>query len=97
MTTRRNLLKSIGLSTLALSTLSAYSCSEGRKEEATAMPNGDDPEYWQKLRKQFMLADDKVFFNTGTVGVMPRVVVEAVTKHLNYMAADVADWPYKGG
>lgn len=96
MTTRRNLLKSLGLGTLALSTLSAYSCSsDTQTAEVNSMPTNDDPEYWQKLRKQFMLSDDKVFFNTGTVGVMPRVVVEAVTRHLNYMATDVADWPYK--
>jgi len=95
MITRRNLLKSIGLSSLALPSLPLLGASIDEPWQPTEMPDKDDPEYWKKLRKEFMLSDDKVFFNTGTVGVMPRVVVNAVTKHLNYMAADVADWPYK--
>lgn len=94
MATRRHLLKSLGFTALALPTIPFYNASR-TAVYPSPFPEKDDPEYWAKIRKQFMLAGDKVFFNTGTVGVMPRVVVEAVTKHLNYVAADVADWPYK--
>lgn len=94
MVTRRNLIKSLGLSALALPSFSIGDLN-ANPLSMSDMPDADEPEYWDKLRKQFMLSDDKVFFNTGTVGVMPRRVVEAVTKHLNYMATDVADWPYK--
>lgn len=94
MVTRRNLIKSLGLTALALPSLTGNALAQAPHSSST-MPDKEDPEYWVKLRKQFMLSNDKVFFNTGTVGVMPRVVVEAVTKHLNYMAVDVADWPYK--
>lgn len=93
MISRRNLLKSIGLTTLALPAIPVLGSDDSHHE--LALPDKADPDYWIKLRKQFMLADDKVFFNTGTVGVMPRPVVNAVTKHLNYMAKDVADWAYK--
>lgn len=93
MISRRNLIKSIGLTTLALHSLPLFGGVP--IDHQINLPDKADPDYWIKLRKQFMLADDKVFFNTGTVGVMPRVVVNAVTKHLNYMAADVADWAYK--
>ncbi len=93
MATRRNLLKSLGFTALALPSLPLYGIAG--PSSFPPMPAKDDPEYWAKVRKQFMLAEDKVFFNTGTVGVMPKRVVEAVTKHLHYMAADVADWPYK--
>ncbi|MEQ8359515.1 MAG: aminotransferase class V-fold PLP-dependent enzyme [Cytophagales bacterium] len=96
MISRRNLLKSIGLSAIAIPSLSIAGCAQDKTMQSdVAMPASGDPQYWQKLRKQFLLAEDKVFFNTGTVGVMPKPVLEAVTKHLNYMAADVADWAYK--
>ncbi|HEY5690608.1 MAG TPA: aminotransferase class V-fold PLP-dependent enzyme [Cyclobacteriaceae bacterium] len=93
MISRRNLIKSFGLTTLALPAIPLLGSDVFNHE--INLPDKADPDYWGKLRKQFMLADDKVFFNTGTVGVMPRPVVNAVTKHLNYMATDVADWAYK--
>jgi len=61
------------------------------------MPRDGDPAYWAKIRDQFMLAKDKVFFNNGTIGAMPRVVFEKTTEHLRKMATDVADWDYKPG
>ena len=59
------------------------------------MPASDDPEFWKKIRDQFPLAKDKVFFNPGTVGAMPTVVVDRMIEHLKYIATDVADWAYK--
>src|SRR5450432_3607882 len=56
----------------------------------------DDPAYWSKVRDQFMLARDKVFFNNGTIGAMPKVVFERTVEHLRKMAADLADWDYHG-
>lgn len=89
MTSRRNALKSLGLAALALPALSAHA------ESTPAMPLATDPQYWKKIRSQFMLANDKVFFNPGTVGVMPKVVVDKMTEHARYLAAHVADWAYK--
>jgi len=89
MTSRRNALKSLGLAALALPTLSAQA------ESTPAMPLAHDPQYWKKIRSQFMLANDKIFFNPGTVGVMPKVVVDKMTEHARYLAAHVADWAYK--
>jgi selenocysteine lyase/cysteine desulfurase len=60
------------------------------------LPRPDDPAYWDKIRDQFLLAHDKVFFNTGTIGAMPRVVFERTVDHLRQMATDVADWDYRG-
>ena len=59
------------------------------------MPVADDPQFWSKVRDQFMLAKDKVFFNPGTVGAMPRVVFDKMVEHLKYIGTDVADWAYK--
>jgi isopenicillin-N epimerase len=67
------------------------------KSAAPALPHADDAAYWSKIRDQFLLAKDKVFFNNGTIGAMPRVVFERTVEHLRKMATDVADWDYKPG
>ncbi|MFO0490074.1 MAG: hypothetical protein ACK5ZY_17545, partial [Cyclobacteriaceae bacterium] len=85
MSTRRKLLKSIALAPLALGGVSALAGT------TTAMPAADDPDYWRKIRDQFLLAKDRVFFNPGTVGAMPRVVVEKVNEHMIKLATEVAD------
>lgn len=90
MSTRRKLLKSIALAPLALGGVSALAGT------TTAMPAADDPDYWRKIRDQFLLAKDRVFFNPGTVGAMPRVVVEKVNEHMIKLATEVADWEYRG-
>lgn len=90
MTSRRNALKSIGLTALAIPSLAIQT-----RAENPVMPIADDPQYWNKIRDQFMLSKDSVFFNPGTVGAMPRVVVDKMTEHLRYIGEHVADWAYK--
>lgn len=90
MINRRTAIRSLGF-TLATPLLSSYV----PHDHEPSLPSADDPTFWTEVRKQYMLADDKVFFNPGTVGVMPRVVVKAVTDHLTNMAVNVADWAYK--
>jgi selenocysteine lyase/cysteine desulfurase len=86
-------LKSLGLSALAIPTWSY--AKNWRANQTDAMPDAGDPEYWKKVRDQFSLDRDKVFFNTGTIGAMPKVVVEKMTEHLKYVGSGVADWAYK--
>jgi selenocysteine lyase/cysteine desulfurase len=88
MTGRRNFLRS--LSTGIAAPLLAPAA-------VPPMPAPGDPAYWNKIRDQFLLARDKVFFNNGTIGAMPRVVVERTVEHLRKMATDVADWDYSPG
>lgn len=90
MTSRRAALKSIGLTALAIPTLKFDGQAAIR-----SMPAANDPAYWNKIRDQFMLSRDSVFFNPGTVGAMPRIVVERMTQHLNYIGEHVADWAYQ--
>lgn len=90
MTSRRKVIKSLSLTALALPVLSTASFSQ-----SPGMPEADDPQYWAKIRDQFSLARDKVFFNPGTVGAMPRVVVDKMVEHVRYLAENVADWAYK--
>ena len=94
MISRRRALKSLGLTALSLPTLSGNSMSSDLLTLA-ALPAANDPAFWRGVREQYMLSKEQVFFNTGTIGVMPRVVVERVTRHMNYLATNVADWAYK--
>ena len=94
MISRRNLIKSLGLSAFTFPSLSSLSnpILESRSE---TLLNPDDPDFWKSVRNQFPLDKDTVFFNPGTVGAMPNVVVEKMTDHLKYIASRPADWAYK--
>lgn len=89
MTLRRNFIASLAAPLLAR--------AQNRGTSAPALPQADDPAYWAKIRDQFPLARDKVFFNNGTIGAMPKVVLDRTVEHLRKMATDVADWDYKPG
>ena len=47
-----------------------------------------DDAYWQRVRREFNLVDDISYMNTGTMGPIPRPVVEAQTRYLRDLAAD---------
>ena len=66
-----------------------------RGDAASGWPGNDDPQYWAKLRKQFLLREDEVFFNTATLGSPPRVVVDAVAASMRDLAGTIAEWDYK--
>lgn len=102
MTTRRELIKKVAFSAAALPFLSqgAWAARLSNLDNLRSefrippMPSGDDEAFWQEIRKQFMLRTDEVFFNTGTLGAMPRVVVARMTEHLHKAASDIAEWDY---
>jgi selenocysteine lyase/cysteine desulfurase len=89
MTLRRNFLASLAAPLLAR--------AQSRGAGAGVLPRPSDPAYWDRVRDQFPLARDKVFFNNGTIGAMPKVVLDRTVDHLRKMATDVADWDYKPG
>ena len=41
-----------------------------------------DEAYWRRVRDQFLLSPNGIYFNTGTVGASPRMVLDAVVKHM---------------
>ena len=92
---RRSFLKSIATS-LAVPFLPQAATAQHQSAGAPALPRPDDAAYWSKVRDQFMLARDKVFFNNGTIGAMPKVVFDRTVEHLRKMATDLADWDYHG-
>jgi isopenicillin-N epimerase len=92
MISRRNLIKSLGLSAFTLPSFASFSTTFPQND---ALLGPDDPDFWKSVRNQFPLDKDTVFFNPGTVGAMPKVVVEKMTAHLKYIASNAADWAYK--
>jgi selenocysteine lyase/cysteine desulfurase len=54
----------------------------------------DGESYWNHLRWQFLIPEDQAFFNTGTLGASPRMVIDAVTEHLRYVEESLALWDY---
>ncbi|MBI4512908.1 MAG: aminotransferase class V-fold PLP-dependent enzyme [Gemmatimonadetes bacterium] len=64
---------------------------------ASLVPFGDVPEdeFWKELRKEFPIPTEEAFFNTGTLGVSPRPVLDAVIQHMRWVEESVAHWDYK--
>ena len=99
MNHRRNFLKSVSSVALGAPLLADSAFAQNpdeRPEFALPLPSPDSPQYWDKVRDQFLLARDNVFFNNGTIGAMPRVVVDRVVDHLQRLATSVAEWDYVG-
>jgi selenocysteine lyase/cysteine desulfurase len=90
MTARRAFIRSASLA------FGFWRGSAPAAQTAPPLPAAGDPLYWDKIREQFLLAHDKVFFNCGTIGAMPKVVFDRTVDHLRKMAVDVADWDYRG-
>jgi len=99
MTTRRSFLASLtaGFLVPLLHTGSKFAKVTELLSEAGDWPGDSDPRYWEKLRRQFLLREDEVFFNTGTLGSPPRMVIDAVTQNMRHLAATMAEWDYKPG
>lgn len=73
---------------LAPSTLLA---ARGGLEKLTS----NEAAFWQKVRSEFLIPPEEAFFNTATLGSMPRPVVEAVTTNMTELTATVAHWDYR--
>lgn len=45
-----------------------------------------EPEFWDLVRSAFLIPADRIYLNVGTLGVQPRVVVDAVIEHTRRVA-----------
>jgi selenocysteine lyase/cysteine desulfurase len=59
-----------------------------------AWPAKDDPEFWAKIRDQFYFPAGEAFFNTGTIGAVPRYVLERVIEDMRTLESTVTRWDY---
>jgi len=55
---------------------------------------GDGESYWHHLRWQFLIPEGQAYFQTGTLGASPRLVVDAVAEHMRYVEETLALWDY---
>jgi selenocysteine lyase/cysteine desulfurase len=65
----------------------------GRELERGGAP--DDEEFWRFVRGQFLIPEDRIYLNNGTLGPSPSVVVDAVAEHARRVAATYppgVDW-----
>jgi len=66
------------------------------EEKGKEFKEGTEEKFWQQVRQEFMLDPQQVFFNTGTLGAMPRRVFNRVVDHLRLCAEKIAEWDYYG-
>jgi selenocysteine lyase/cysteine desulfurase len=94
MTTRRNFLKTLTLTAFALPPNLQWDFTKSNVD-GMVFPAEGDPSYWKKIRKMFPMPEGQAFFNTGTLGAQPTVVLESTIEHMKKVATDIAEWDYK--
>jgi hypothetical protein len=83
MIDRRGFLSSMaGVATLSASSFPEI-CNDLLGQAPASLPDHtlydkDEESYWSELRKQFLIPEDEVYLNNGTVGSSPAPVLRAV-------------------
>jgi selenocysteine lyase/cysteine desulfurase len=95
MLDRRAFLGSAAVTALAARSARADSLSAPANPGWPPAVFQDDESYWRNLRREFLIPAEEAFFNTGTLGSPPRVVLQAVTDHLGQAAGTIAHWDYQ--
>ena len=57
-------------------------------------PDDSDPAFWDRIRDQFYFPRGQAYFNTGTLGAVPRPVLERVIDDLRTLATTIPMWDY---
>jgi isopenicillin-N epimerase len=69
--------------------------SEALADEPFLVPAGDDDAaVFAAARKRFLFPTDVTYCNTGTLGAIPRDVVDVVVNGLARLEQELPDWPY---
>ena len=85
---RRELLRSLAYSAALFGLPAAAATEDAPELPGTALLDGDAERYWSQLRaEQFLMPGKRAFLNTGSLGVAPRPVVEAISDYLQQAAA----------
>lgn len=53
-------------------------------------------QFWKKLRKQFPMPKNEAYFNTGTLGAQPKIVLEKMIENMRFNAVNCAKTDYQG-
>jgi len=60
-----------------------------------AWPAPADPHFWRWVRSQFDIPKDESYFNTGTLGAVPRPVMETLAAHMREIEKTIARYDYR--
>ena len=93
MTNRRGFLYSVFASALG-GPMSTRAVAARTRGGLPPFSDDNDPEFWDQIRDQFYIPRGEAFFNTGTIGSVPRPVLERVIEDMRTLEATVARWDY---
>src|SRR5215468_7794576 len=102
MVDRRNFLSSLAAAGVLPLTANwpAVAEQDAAKLPDDALYKANEDSYWAELRKQYVIPDDEVYLNNGTVGSSPRPVLRAIFEAYNdsekMAQADPEDYPIWG-
>src|SRR5439155_16357561 len=63
-------------------------------EPFVVLPEEDDAKVFAAARKRFLFPTSITYCNTGTLGAIPRDVMDVVVKGLQQLEHELPDWPY---
>jgi isopenicillin-N epimerase len=52
-------------------------------------------DFWRRIRREFLIPEERIYLNVGTLGAQPRVVLEAAAEHMRRVAMSLppaVDW-----
>lgn len=90
MENRRNFLGALAAAPLIHGVLGRGTTAASGTEAATP----SDAEVFDRLRGEFLFPRDVTYCNTGTLGAIPREVMDAMVNGLRGTEAALPDWPY---
>ena len=94
MTNRRRFLGTLFAPALVGSAAKSAAVTSSPSPSAPPWPDDNDPDFWDRIRDQFYIPRTESFFNTGTIGAVPRPVLERVIEDMRTLEATVARWDY---
>ena len=91
---RRAFLSLSGGALLLAASRTGLGAADARDRRFLPDPDADDAEIFAAARRELLFPPEIAYCNTGTLGAMPREVLEAQTNELRRLEVDLPDWPY---